>query len=154
MTGLNHAVTGALVAAAINKPAIALPAALLSHFAIDTLPHWDYYKVAKTHASKLMFAMLDVALALIVLFIFVLTVDAPAGLIMLGGLLGILPDFMWLPFILRGKPSISTHKKSIINILRRYHMRIQWAETVKLRGLYAELIWFILTAILIFRIHS
>jgi hypothetical protein len=42
MTGINHAVTGALVAAAINKPALALPAALLSHFAADIIPHWNY----------------------------------------------------------------------------------------------------------------
>jgi hypothetical protein len=42
MTATNHAITGAIIAVVIDKPVIALPLALLSHFAQDALPHFGY----------------------------------------------------------------------------------------------------------------
>ena len=42
MTATNHAITGAIIATVIHKPAIALPIALLSHFATDAIPHFGY----------------------------------------------------------------------------------------------------------------
>jgi hypothetical protein len=150
MTGLNHALTGALVAATINRPAIALPAALLSHFATDAIPHWDYK--LKPHIARRMVLMLaDLTLSMALLLVLALTVDANPYLIIAGGLLGILPDTMWLRFFLTGRPSISGNPKRIINRLRQFHSWIQWSETAK--GFFVELLWFPLMLWLIHRVH-
>ena len=150
MTGLNHAVTGALVAAAINKPAIALPAALLSHFATDVIPHWNYE--LKPHIARrqvVMFA--DLVLSLALLLILGLTVDANPYLVIAGGLIAILPDTMWLRFFITGRPSIHGSPKRLINRLRRFHHWIQWNETSW--GFFVELAWFPLMLWLIYQIH-
>ncbi|MBX4188564.1 hypothetical protein KW792_00495 [Candidatus Saccharibacteria bacterium] len=152
MTITNHAVTGALVAAAIDRPLIALPAALLSHFLIDALPHWDYYKLAKTKKGKRALVSIDALLAFGLLSILALSVNAAPWIIFLGGCLGILPDVMWARFILHGKPSITGNRGSLINTIRRYHINIQWLETNKIAGLYAEVIWLAFTMWMIYRI--
>jgi hypothetical protein len=154
MTATNHAVTGALVATAINRPLLALPAALLSHFVIDCLPHWDYYKFAPTPTAKRAAAMADLSLAITLITIFVLTINAPAWLLITGAGLGILPDTMWLPFILKGTESIKANSKRPLNVIRKYHIRIQWAETPKLTGLLAEIVWLFLTSYLLYQINN
>ena len=43
MTLATHGVVGALVAQSLAwNPALAVPVAFLSHFALDAIPHWDY----------------------------------------------------------------------------------------------------------------
>jgi hypothetical protein len=149
MTGLNHAVTGAFVAAAINRPAVALPAALLSHFFADIVPHWDY-KLPGGPKRRLKVMCLDLTLSLILLVVLALTVNATPWMIFLGGLLAITPDIMWLEFFLTGRPSIKGNPKRLINRIRRFHLWIQWSETSW--GLYVEAAWFMLMLALIYRL--
>lgn len=150
MTGLNHAVTGALVAAAIDKPAIALPAALLSHFAADMVPHWDY-KVPGGLRAKQVVMLIDLILSIWLLFALSLAVDATPWLVLAGGLLAILPDAMWLQFFIKGKSSIRGGKKRLINKVRRWHLWIQFSETG--RGIYVEAVWFVLMIFLIIHVR-
>jgi hypothetical protein len=151
MTGLNHAVTGAFVGAAINKPVIALPAALLSHFVIDAIPHWNYE--LKPHIARRQVVMLaDLALSLALLVILASTVDANPYLVIIGGLLGILPDTMWLRFFISGRPAITGSHKRLINRMRRFHFWIQWSETSW--GFFVELAWFPLMLWLIYQVHT
>lgn len=150
MTGLNHAVTGALVAAAINNPAIALPAALLSHFAADAVPHWDY-KVPSGLRGRQTVMLIDLIMSLWLLFTLVLIVDAAAWVILAGGLLAIAPDVMWLRFFISGRSSIKSNKNGWMNKLRRFHRWIQWSETPK--GIYVEAAWFVLMVVLIVHIR-
>ncbi|HET6863868.1 MAG TPA: hypothetical protein VFH37_01540 [Candidatus Saccharimonadales bacterium] len=151
MTGLNHAVTGALVAAVIDKPILALPAALLSHFAADAIPHWNYE--LKPHIARRQVVILaDLVLSLALLLILALTVDARPWLIIGGGLLAILPDTMWLRFFITGRPAIHGSPKRFINRLRKFHFWIQWSETS--RGLFIETLWFPLMLLLIYQTHQ
>jgi hypothetical protein len=150
MTGLNHAATGALVAAVINRPAAALPAALLSHFVTDAIPHWNYE--IKPHIARRQVVMLaDLFLSLALLLVLALSVDANPYIIMAGGLLGILPDTMWLRFFITGRPAIAGNKKRLINRLRHFHFWIQWSETAK--GFFVELLWLPLMIWLIYQVH-
>jgi hypothetical protein len=149
MTGLNHALAGATVAAAINKPIVALPAALLSHFALDMVPHWDY-RVSGGLKGRQKVMVIDLLLSLSLLIILALTVDARAWMVLAGGLLGILPDTMWLRFFVTGKPSPSKSHKNPIHPFRRFHLWIQWSETAK--GIYVETVWFLIMLYLIYRI--
>jgi hypothetical protein len=150
MTGLNHAVTGAAVAAAINEPVLALLAALLSHFAIDAIPHWNY-ELGPHIARRQVLMSADLTLSLALLLILALTVDANPYIVILGGLLGFLPDTMWLRYFLTGRPSISGSPRRLINRVRRFHFWIQWSETPK--GFLVELAWFPLMLWLIYQVH-
>ena len=40
MTATNHAITGALIGLLVGQPAVAIPAALVSHFVCDAIPHY------------------------------------------------------------------------------------------------------------------
>jgi hypothetical protein len=42
MTATNHALTGALIGLAVGQPLIAVPAAVVSHFICDAIPHFDF----------------------------------------------------------------------------------------------------------------
>ena len=41
MTATNHALTGAFIGLSLGNPLLALPAAFLSHFVCDALPHFN-----------------------------------------------------------------------------------------------------------------
>src|SRR5581483_638815 len=150
MTELNHAATGALVAAAINRPILSIPAALLSHFAADTIPHWKY--IIPHHIGRRQVIMLaDLALSLALLLFLAVTVDANPFLVIVGGLFGILPDTMWLRHFITGRLSITGSPKRLINRIRQFHFWIQWSETSK--GLIVEAVWFPLMIWLIYQVH-
>ena len=40
MTATNHAITGAVIGLALGNPYLAIPLSLVSHYAMDTLPHF------------------------------------------------------------------------------------------------------------------
>ena len=46
MLQLPHTTVGLLIAYSVKSP-IALPIALLSHFALDLIPHWDFFTNGK-----------------------------------------------------------------------------------------------------------
>lgn len=148
MTGINHALTGALVASAIKQPALALPLAFLSHFVIDALPHWNYRigNLKKRHMAM----AIDLIASLLLLVILSQTVNADAWVVFAGGILGILPDTMWLPYFLTGKPSAINKPKNPLHQFRRFHFWIQWSETKK--GAAVEAVWFVMCLLLIYQI--
>ena len=149
MTGINHAVTGALVAAAFNKPLISIPAALLSHFAADAIPHWNYQVPGGLRLKHTVMAS-DLLLSLGLLSILAATVSATPWLVFAGGLFGILPDTMWWRYFLTGKPSIVGSPKRLIYRIRQFHFWIQWSESSW--GFFVELAWLPLMVWLIYQI--
>jgi len=138
MTGLNHAVTGAVLAVAIHNPVIAAPAAFLSHFATDMIPHW-HYRYKSSSPLGLSMRITDFLASLLMLGFFANKYSS--FLIFICGLLAISPDFMWWNFFLHGKPD-PRDGKNLLHILRRMHIKIQWSESGW--GIIVELIWFIL----------
>lgn len=147
MIAINHALTGGLVAISISNPALALPAALLSHFAIDALPHWNY-QVPGGHKLRPIAIGVDMMASAIALTFFATFLDVDFWIFILGGLLGILPDAMWLPFILHNKQS-PKDKNTPLHILRRFHAWIQWSESSK--GIILEGLWFVLIVMLVIK---
>lgn len=147
MTGINHAITGAVVAAAIKRPELALPAALASHFVVDMIPHWNY-RVPGNLRTKNVVMLADLCLSLLLLFMLSLSAyHVSAWVVLAGGLLAVAPDFMWLPYFLTGKAS-KMHKKTPLHLSRRFHMKIQWSETDQ--GIYVEMIWFVVMFVSIY----
>lgn len=71
MTATSHAIIGAVIAAKIGNPAIAIPVAILSHIAADAFPHWDTgtNRLKKNRSRFFLETLIDVALGLIISFI-------------------------------------------------------------------------------------
>ena len=136
MTGLNHAATGALVAVAVKQPTLALPLALVTHFAIDAIPHWNYKLTGRLRKIVM---RSDLILSLGLLITLALVLSGPSWLVIACGLLCIAPDAMWLPEILHGKPPV-IHKSTLVGHMRQLHRKVQWKEFAP--GLYVEAVWF------------
>lgn len=150
MIGVNHVATGVLVATIFSQPALALPLALLSHFVIDAIPHWDY-KIGNNVAYQQLAMMLDLTLSLSLLLILSVSLDSSTRLVIACGFLAALPDAMWLPYILKREKAPHA-KNKVLGTLLRLHGNIQWNESSK--GVYIEIIWFIATVALILSIGT
>lgn len=146
MIGLNHAVTGAFLAAAVKEPVVALPLALMSHFALDALPHWDY-KVPGGNRKRQLVMAGDLMLAFLVLSTLSFLLVEQWWVMLLAGMLAIAPDAMWLPEILNNRP-LKMKGSDLLSKARRLHSRVQWSETA--RGLYFEIFWLLIMLMLTF----
>lgn len=138
MTATNHALTGVAIAVAVRHPAIALPLALLSHFGLDALPHWDY-SLKFSLKKYVMLADVGFALLLTLFAAFIITAPVATWVVFASAILGMLPDAMWLPHILKGRP-IPHDGDLPLYVARRFHRWIQWSETKQ--GIYIEMMWF------------
>lgn len=142
MTATNHVTTGALIGAIITNPFLALPLAFASHFALDSLPHWDY-PGPNNSRSFVMALSIDCGLAASVLIaILFLAPPSQALLIAACGVAGASPDLMWFSHWLRelqGKP------KKPLNRIEKFHARIQKYAKHSMYTFAFEAVWFVVT---------
>lgn len=103
MTATGHALIGTVIAAKIGNPALAVPLALASHFAVDALPHWDtsYHRRQKSRAKFFFQTLADFLLGLIlsyglIIFFFPKT-DLTYAFIMI--LVSQSPDWLTAPYL-------------------------------------------------------
>lgn len=111
MLELPHAIVGATIAAKIGNPALSLPLAVASHFALDLLPHWnphlntEYKKLGKLSIATKGIISLDVIISLIV-GIYIASNYLPDQnkfvFVLLGALMGVLPDLVEAPHFFLG----------------------------------------------------
>ncbi|MBU2632398.1 hypothetical protein KKG52_01660 [Patescibacteria group bacterium] len=71
MTATGHAVIGAIIAAKVGNPTLAIPLAVASHVIADTIPHWDVgtNRGKKSRKSLIYNAMFDVLLGFFIAFL-------------------------------------------------------------------------------------
>ena len=149
MTGINHALTGALLVAAIDKPLVALPLALLSHFALDAVPHYgDGTGTVKPASRQLQWAI-RVDTLLVGLFLLAVFIFRPEqwSFIIMGALLGMSPDIMWLPAYVRQRRQMEPKER---NWLMRFHQKIQWCE--RKWGIGVDAAWLTVMAPLLYSV--
>jgi hypothetical protein len=139
MTATNHALTGAIIGAAVHQPWLALPAAFLSHYILDMTPHFgvdeDFIKTKGFRYLLYVDALLCVILAL------VLAVAGPQHwfVVVLGTFLATAPDLFWInKYRYVGQKRLNKWKP---NIYSRFASKIQWFE--KPIGAAVEVAWFI-----------
>ena len=122
MTGLIHSLTGGLIARFLPLP-IALPLALASHFALDALPHYGIPQ-ADRDRSKLWKVFFTVD-ALAAFGIAVYAVAEHHYAMFLGGLIAVLPDFLWVARVVKTRSFDLSHHG---NWFTRWHAKIQIFE--------------------------
>ncbi len=149
MTATNHAITGAVIAVTFSSPWLALPAALLSHFVLDAVPHWDYQLKLAAKRAVMAGDLLLAAIIILAVAFFAGTFNAPVWVIVACGALAVVPDAMWLPHILRGRP-IPMGDDRPLYYARRFHRWIQWSETKRL-GILTESVWLAAMVIILFQ---
>ena len=119
MLSTPHLMVGAAIVKSIPNPYISLPAAFLSHFIFDFIPHWDFS--ISLRPKHLFSALADYGVGLLLIFLISIG-DTNQLLIILGGIAATLPDF-----ILGGWRVLEI---SILNIppiksLNNFHQNIQ-----------------------------
>lgn len=109
MLELPHTIVGAAIAAKIGNPALSLPLALASHFALDLLPHWNPHlntelnKFGRLSNKTLTFIATDVFLSLaggLLIASTVLPDQSKFMYVIVGAFMGVLPDVLEAPHFL------------------------------------------------------
>src|SRR5580704_14447947 len=95
MTTANHILVGSTIAVAIKQPLLALPLAFVSHFVLDSLPHFGYARAGYGTAFKHKMTYLELPLDALGVVIVLLTFHFSEILILSCALLAIFPDFEW-----------------------------------------------------------
>lgn len=133
MTGLNHSTTGALISTVLPLP-IALPAAFLSHFVLDSLPHFGEVFEKRQKLSKTIWVV-DITFTLLFMT-FLVSQENWAAL--LCAFAAISPDLAWVyRFVFSEK--FGTRPPKPTNKFNRLHESIQKFETRW--GLIVEVVW-------------
>lgn len=103
MTATGHAVIGTIIAAKIGYPILAVPIAIVSHFAADVFPHWDtatHYR-EKSKKRFLIETFTDVVLGFILSYILIFLLFPQTNLIYAFFIIIIsqLPDWITSPYL-------------------------------------------------------
>jgi len=123
MLQLPHTTVGLLIAYSVKSP-IALPIALLSHFALDLIPHWDFFTNGKElflwrKIAILTDFLLSVGIGL--LYFKMVGYDPYQVFIGLGCcVMANLPDVLEIPYFLNWKNRLTT---AVLKIQSFFHWR-------------------------------
>ena len=126
MLATAHTFAGATIALKIQNPWAALPLALLSHFVLDTIPHWDFFtfrnKITRRDKIK---TILDFLVGLSVGMFFVLRAlpnKTLAATIFFSCALANLPDALEAPYIFFGRNN--NFIRLVMKIQHIFHSRL------------------------------
>lgn len=136
MTGINHAITGALIATAVTNPVLMVPIAFVSHLALDSLPHFGEvhgFRKKLTKSVWLIDGLLLVALA-------IWFGGNAQWLALLGAVVAISPDFVWI-YRLMVEEKFGKYPPTPLSGFNKFHAGIQKFESRK--GLLVDIIWFL-----------
>lgn len=146
MTATNHALTGAVIGLVTGEPLLALPAALVSHFICDAIPHFGSASPPQVKLRNNSFRnYLVVEFCLCVLLVACLAFFRPEHWFLASAcaFLATSPDLLWINRYLkirRGK-----HWKR--SAYARFAGNIQWFE--KPIGAAVEAAWFVAAIVVI-----
>lgn len=137
MTATNHTVTGALLATLLPNPLFVLPIAILSHFALDGLPHFGYKAKLNAPSFSYMLAA-DFGIASAFLMYLLLLQPDHWPLLVIAGICAASPDLMWFPKYLR---ALLNKPDKPLNKIQKFHSWIQWSQHPW--GISVEIAWFV-----------
>lgn len=154
MTGLNHATTGALIAAAIVNPILAIPLAFASHFVLDATPHfgWDFDQdvFERNRSKELRIAVafeFPLSIAAIIILPILIRPITSWWVTLLSILAAMAMDLIW---VYRGIREELTKKVKPRNKIMDFHLKLSYHHQRFLIGVAWELLYFAGALTLIF----
>ncbi len=125
MTATNHALTGTVIGLAVAQPLIALPAAFLSHFVCDALPHYASAdppeNVLKTKGFR-NYLLADAGFCGLIVLVLAVTRPEYWLLAAFCAFLAASPDFLWINRYIKTRAGLKWHPSR----LSRWALDIQW----------------------------
>ena len=146
MIGLNHGMTGAVLALTVKNPSVAIPLSFISHYLQDLIPHWNYG--VKREADKSgsffttrfnLFLLTDFCLSVILMIVLALLFPAHKWLIWGCMIAAASPDLVWAYYRLY-REHIKRQKPNY-DFFSNLHLKMQWSHTTN--GALVELAWFL-----------
>lgn len=142
MTATNHAITAANMALVAQAWWI-LPIALLSHFALDALPHYgEPTPEARAVRFKTILAV-DAMMLVLLTWLVVATTSQYKWLVLASMFFAMLPDSVWAYRMYRERKEGTLPMR---NPITNFHAHIQWGE--RSWGWLIEIGWFVLMLII------
>ena len=143
MIALNHALTGALIGLSVHNPALALPAAFLSHFILDMVPHFGAKPELTKTRGFVVYLALDACSCILLVGILFASHHPHWLQASVAAFLAASPDFLWIRMFLaaRAKQAIQLSK------LEKLLIGIQWFE--RPIGIVVEAVWAVGAAVLL-----
>jgi hypothetical protein len=142
MLELPHAVIGATIATKVGNPFLALPLALLAHFLLDILPHWNPHiftemqATGKVSKKSVTIIIVDALLAFIIglYMAFQFWPDTNRViLVLLGAFMGVVPDLIEAPYF------FFHSKNELLLKLIKFQGKFQW-KTSPFVGILTQII--------------
>ena len=145
MTALNHAVTGAAIGLLVGEPLIAVPAAIISHFVCDALPHFgtDASDNTLRKRSFKIYLLAEACLCLAVVLLLFVVRPEHWLLAAVCAFAAAAPDFLWA----RRYIAALRHKRWRPMFIDRFASAIQWFQ--RPIGAVVEIAWFAAVVILL-----
>ncbi len=138
MLAINHALTGALIGISVGEPVLALPAAFLSHYLCDALPHFgSTMPIKKWLRTKTFLRLLISDAVLCIALVLALALLQPNHWLLASAcaFVATVPDIFWINQFITAKRG-KTWKP---NVFSRFSRDIQWFE--RPIGSVVELAW-------------
>lgn len=130
MTATSHAITGTAIALIVKEPVLAMPLALVSHFVLDSLPHFGPSSYAEIQKNKTRFNLiLAVDAFLLTVFIGFLFLSGASWISFACLFLAGCPDFAWA-YRYIFQENFGAKSPGPMNALNRFHSKIQ-RQTLK-----------------------
>lgn len=135
-----HVLLGALIGMQYQSILLIIIFAFATHFLLDVIPHWDsifdndYFKknfVAKLHVASVLIVTVDVILALCLTWYLYSVLGS--GLVLVGALVSMAPDFLKLGYFTPLK-RVGWYKRHLL-----WHAKIQ-RQTGALYGLFTQVV--------------
>jgi hypothetical protein len=124
MTATNHFLAGVTIASFVGKPALALPLAFMSHYFLDTLPHFGD---SKYHQRLKVFIMIWLVDFLVLMCVLGLTLLSSPWWYALAGFLGTSPDLAWVYRFYFVDRNVDINPKNM-HWVNKFHNNIQKFE--------------------------
>lgn len=149
MTITNHALVGAAIGLSIKEPALALPIAFLSHFALDLLPHFGFKDWHERQKHKKLFKLSTAIDIVLTASILVISIFFLPTIVFFCAFLALSPDLGWAyRFVFKEK--FGKNPPPPENFIEKFHKNIQKYEFP--RGIYLEVVFALIMTYIIFRI--
>ncbi|HCJ52658.1 MAG: hypothetical protein A2898_04320 [Candidatus Kerfeldbacteria bacterium RIFCSPLOWO2_01_FULL_48_11] len=119
---LAHIVAGSSIGVLAKNGGEAFALGMISHFVMDTLPHWNYILRVPITLKKIVAYSPDVLTPLIVFWCFVTAFPEQSGIITLATLGAVFPDIISMIALV----SKTLRATVVIRVFQKFHSSIQW----------------------------